>query len=220
MVKYPSSAVEQTRESISSFENPLETILLLTCLAKNGMREDRKKALIGDCAQSWKISEEELVELYMILDMDTIYGFNMNSNQKRLGYEPSGNYRHEEYLTARALEGMLNIRLYRSEDPRYDFTWHNQKWDLIGPVAPFYFNSDNFLEALYRHLDNKQGLDTLVTCTLTLSEQEQRRIRGLIEYEQSKREMDILLLDRETFKDANRTLHSFNFLCSSTLIVI
>lgn len=215
MVKYPSSAVEQTRESIHSFNNPLETILLLTCLVKNGMREDRKKALIGECITCSSMTEEEIIELYTLLDIKSIYGISMNKDQKRLGYEPSGNYRHEEYLTAKAIENIFDIRLYRSEDPRYDFIWRDQKWDLVGPVAPFYFDANSFVESLYSHLYNKKDMQTLVTCTLTLPFDEQESIRGLIETEQRRENLDILLLDSKTFEEKDVSFSDFSFLCSN-----
>lgn len=214
MVKYPSSAVEQTRESIHSFNNSLETILLLTCLVKNGMREDRKKALIGECISCAHMREEEIIEIYKLLDIKSIYGASMNKDQQRLGYEPNGNYRHEEYLTAKAIENIYDIRLYRSEDPRYDFIWRDQKWDLVGPVAPFYFDANSFVESLYSHLYNKKDMQTLVACTLTLPSDEQEGIRGLIEKEKSREDLDILLLDSKTFEENNVSFSDFSFLCS------
>jgi hypothetical protein len=67
--------------------------------------------------------------------------------------------RHEEYLIAKALETISNKRLYRSMNPSFDFECQNPKWDLIGPVAPFNFDSKSFTNALYQHFDNKIGID-------------------------------------------------------------
>ena len=128
----------------------------------------------------------------------------MTYNQYRLGLEPTGEYRHEEFLIGEALEGSLDIKLFRSDDPRYDFVSSNTTWDLVGPVAPFYFNSDSFIRSLYSHLNNKKGLDTLVVCTITLIEEEQKHIRRLLEKEEESTEISILLLDQDSFtEDSN-----------------
>jgi hypothetical protein len=211
MVKYPSSAVEQTRESIYTSNNPLETILLLTCLVKNGMREDRKNQLISECVSCSKLTEEEIITLYEILNVDSIYGYKLNPEQRRLGCEPNGNYRHEEYLIGKALESILDVKLYRSETPSFDFSYRNENWELVGPVAPFYFDSRSFMNSLENHLCNKCGMDTLVACTITLSHEEQVEIKDFIE-KSSENDFDILLLDQETLDTYVDGLQGYKFL--------
>lgn len=211
MVKYPSSAVEQTRESIYTSNNPLETILLLTCLVKNGMREDRKNQLIAECVSSSELTEEEIITLYEILNIDSIYGYKLNTEQRRLGCEPNGNYRHEEYLIGKALESMLDVKLYRSESPCFDFSYRNENWELVGPVAPFYFDSNSFIKSLENHLCNKCGMDTLIVCTITLPHEDQTEIKELIE-SSSENEFDILLLDQETLDTYVDGLQGYKFL--------
>jgi hypothetical protein len=213
MVKYPSSAVEQTRESIYTSNNPLETVLLLTCLVKNGMRGDRKNSLITECVSCSKLSEEEIITLYEVLNIETISGFRMNSDQKRLGCEPNGNYRHEEYLIGKALESIFGVKFYRSISPCYDFNFKNENWEVIGPVAPFYFDSDNFVKSLYSHLNNKKGMDTLVACTITLPYEEQVEIRNILLKEES-REFEMFLLDNDTVKQYYEDLRGYEFLYS------
>lgn len=211
MVKYPSSAVEQTRECIYSSSNSLETILLLTCLVKNGMREDKKKNLLSECISCCNLSEEEIVTLYEILDINTIYGYRMTYDQKRLGWEPNGQYRHEEYLVGKAIESILGVRLFRADNPRYDFVNRNQNWELVGPVAPFYFDSESFMESLGNHLCNKKGMDTLVVCTMTLPSKEQEDIKKMLQ-KQCTNGVNIFILDKDC-QDAS--LENYGFLTST-----
>ncbi len=197
MLKYPSSAVEQTRESIYFSNNPLETVLLLTCLIKNGMREDKKNTLISEYVSQSSLTEDEIVNIYQLLGVETVYGLRRNRDQERLGVEPSGQYRHEEYLIGRALETIFDIRLYRSSTPVYDFVFRTENWELVGPVAPFYFDSESFLCSLNHHLDNKSGMDTLIICTATLPQEGQGEIVKLIEEDERCSGIDVLLLDNE-----------------------
>lgn len=213
MVKYPSSAVEQTRESIYTSNNSLETLLLLTCLVKNGMREDRKNRLISESVSCSDLSEEEIISLYEILNVDSIFGYKMNSDQRRLGCEPNGNYRHEEYLIGKAIESMLGIKLYRSRSPCFDFILKNEYWEIIGPVAPFYFDSNTFVKSLESHLNNKDGMDTLVACTMTLPFEEQLEIKELV-YKRDNRDFDVFLLDQESFETYGEDLQGYRFLNS------
>lgn len=211
MVRYPSSAVEQTRESIHYSNNSLETLLLLTCLVKNGMREDRKNLLISECVSCSELTEEEIITLYEILNVERIFGFRKSSEQKRLGCEPNGNYRHEEYLIGKAIESMLGVKLYRSSSPCFDFILKNENWEIIGPVAPFYFDSNSFMNSLENHLNNKSGMDTLVTCTMTLPLSEQLEIKETLE-NQIDREFDVFLLDQEAVDRYGEGLQGYGFL--------
>jgi hypothetical protein len=213
MLKYPSSAVEQTRESIYSSKNHLETILLLTCLVKNGMREDKKNSLISEGISNSYLTEEEIVSLYQLLNIKSIFGYRMNSDQKRLGKEPNGQYRHEEYLIGKTLETLLNVRLYRSSSPMYDFVLGKENWELVGPVAPFYFDSDSFNKSLNKHLDNKIGMSTLVVCTVTLSQEEQGEISKLLEEDSRCKGINLLILDNETLLLSQMDNYGYGFLC-------
>ena len=211
MVKYPSSAVEQTRECIYSSNNSLETVLLLTCLVKNGMREDKKKNLLSECISCSNLSEEEIITLYEILDINSIYGYRMSPDQRRLGWDKRGQYRHEEFLVGKAVETMLGVRLYRSDNPRFDFVKGGQNWELIGPVAPFYFDGDSFVHSLSNHMCNKIGIDTLVVCTMTLPTEEQKDIKKLLK-RNCTNGIDIFILDKEC---QDTSLQGYNFLVSS-----
>jgi len=213
MLKYPSRAVEQTRESIYHSNNPLETVLLLTCLVKNGMRDDKKNNLISECISCSSMDEEEIITLYQLLNVNTIFGFRKNPDQKRLGCEPNGNYRHEEYLVGKAIEYMLGVRLYRSETPMFDFTLGKENWELVGPVAPFYFDSNSFVESLSTHLSNKKGMDTLVVCTLTLPLEDQEEIANLLKNDKRCNEFNVLVLDNNQLISQNFSSQGFSFLC-------
>ena len=212
MYKYPSYVVEQTRESIHYSKNPLEVVLLLTCLVKSGMREDRKKSLLLECVSSNGLRDDEIVALHEMLDRDAIYGVCLNRDQKRLGCEPGGKYRHEEYIVGRALECIFDIHLYRSEHPMYDFVVGYRNWDLIGPVAPYYFDSVSFIKSLNNHLENKRGLDTLVVCTVTLPQKEQEEISNLFKNDRRCENINILLLDNSTISQTY-DFNSYYFLC-------
>lgn len=197
MVRYPSSAIERTRESIHSNRNPLEILLLLTCLVRCGMRSDKKMSLISEYVFNNNIKGEDIVNLCTLLDEKYIFGRLLTRDQYRLGLEPTGQYRHEEFLIGDAIEKALDIKLFRSSDPRYDFvSSFNTNWDLVGPVAPFYFDSESFIESLHRHLNNKEGLDKLVICTMTLDRCTQNEIREYIEMEEENTDIPILLLDQ------------------------
>ena len=162
MAKYPSSAVERTRESIYSNRNPLEILLLLTCLVRCGMRTDKKMSLISEYVSNNNIAGEDIVNICTLLDEKYILGKVLTYDQYRLGLEPTGQYRHEEFLIGETIERSLDVRLFRSNDPRYDFvSSFNTNWDLVGPVAPFYFDAESFMDSLYGHLNNKEGLDRL-----------------------------------------------------------
>jgi hypothetical protein len=211
MLKYPSSAVEQTRESIYSSKNPLETILLLTCLVKNGMREDKKNTLISEYVSQSSLTEDEIVNIYQMLGVETIHGLRKSRDQERLGVEPSGQYRHEEYLIGKALETIFDIRLYRSSTPMYDFVFKTENWELVGPVAPFYFDSDSFLCSLNYHLDNKKGMDTLIVCTATLPQEDQEEIVKLIEEDGRCSNIDVLFLDNDFLSSESACNFRFQF---------
>lgn len=197
MLRYPSSAVEQTRESIYSSKNSLDTILRLTCLVKNGMREDRKNSLISEYVCNSSLTEDEIVNLYRMLGIDTIFGFKLSRDQKRLGVEPGGQYRHEEYLVGRAMEEILDIRLYRSASPMYDFVFRGENWELVGPVAPFYFDLRSFMTSLDKHLGNKIGMDSLIVCTTTLPDEDQKEVAKLLRKDERCNSINVLLLDNE-----------------------
>ena len=178
MQKYPSSSVEQTREQINK-GNFLIAQLFLMYLVRYGIREDRRKSLIREYVQEANLSDDEMIYLFTIFDKNHIKGNNLSCDQQRLGVDPSGFYRHEEYLLGMTLQRFYDRRFYRSKDSCYDYVCQEgKKYDLMGLVAPFLFNKNSFEESFFKHLD-KTGMDCLVVCTATLDKMYQKDFREM-----------------------------------------
>lgn len=178
MVEYPSNAIEISRNILST-RKELSSLYILSDLSKRGLSLKKKLALI----QKFYLEEDHLIDLILRTKKEFIKGEQqLTESQLRLGIGPDGRYRHEEYLVGSVLEEILDKRMYRySENNDYDFISSDMKtYDVIGPVPPYYFNQKDFILSYEDHLQ-KQGLDYIVACTITMPEDFQKDFRLLVE---------------------------------------
>ena len=167
MSTYPSSAIETAR-GIMATEGYFPSLCALSELAKRKLPLSKRTELVNRLFSTQSPSEEALVATMRLLEYNSVSGKNLTWEQRKLGVGPDGRYRHEEYLVGHLLETVLRrpfFRYYENND--FDFISGDKTYDVIGPVPPYYFNENEFIDSFYAHLD-KQGLDYVVLCTVLL----------------------------------------------------
>ena len=198
MSSYPSCAVEKAR-TIAATKNNFPTLFVLSDLSKRKLPTSKKIQILNALYYNEADSTEKIIAAMEELKYENLLGIGvLTFDQQRLGVGPDGKYRHTEYLTGILLERLREkrfIRYYWSED--YDFIANDGTYDVVGPVPPYYFKSDEFLNAFDGHLQ-KQGLDHVVVCTVGLPSEFQaefqRRLDDLDEFD---RERVILLREED-----------------------
>lgn len=167
MSAYPSSAIETARGIVAT-EGYFPSLCALSYLAKRRLPLSKRTELVNRLFASQPPTEEALVATMRLLEYKCVSGEVLTWEQKKLGVGPDGRYRHEEFLVGHLLETVLQkpfFRYYENND--YDFISGEETYDVIGPVPPYYFNGEEFVNSFYSHL-GKQGLDYIVLCTILL----------------------------------------------------
>jgi len=176
---YPSSAIETARGIVAT-EGYFPSLCALSDLAKRKLPLDKRTELVNRLFASETPSEEALVATMRLLEYNSVCGKNLTWEQRKLGVGPDGRYRHEEFLVGQLLEIFLErpvFRYYESND--FDFISGKETYDVIGPVPPYYFQENEFINSFYAHLE-KQGLDYVVLCTVLLPIEFKETIKVII----------------------------------------